>query len=86
MIVYLLRVIPAFVMYCLNGASGSSLLIESVDSMIYAHESIIVCDVISCVFLAVSFEDLYSLRAPVGTVEGFDLSAFDRKVLCINHM
>ena len=34
MIVYLVRVIPAFVMYCVNGASGSSLLIESTDSKI----------------------------------------------------
>ena len=32
MIVYLARVIPAFVMYCVNGASCSSLLIESTDS------------------------------------------------------
>ena len=28
------RDIPAFVMYCVNGESGSSLLIESTDSMI----------------------------------------------------
>ena len=28
----------------------------------------------------VSFQDLYSLRAPVGNVEGFDISAFDRQV------
>ena len=34
MIVYLARDIPAFVMYCINGESGSSLLIESTDSMI----------------------------------------------------
>ena len=34
MIVYLARVIPVFVMYCVNGESGSSLLIESTDSMI----------------------------------------------------
>ena len=34
MIVYLARNIPAFVMYCVNGESGSSLLIESTDSMI----------------------------------------------------
>ena len=27
--------IPAFVMYCVNGESGSSLLIESTDSMIH---------------------------------------------------
>ena len=32
MIVYLARDIPAFVMYCVNGA-GSFLLIESTDSM-----------------------------------------------------
>ena len=41
MIVYLARVIPAFVMYCINGASRSSLLIESTDSMIihvFMHE------------------------------------------------
>ena len=31
-IVYLARDIPAFVMYCVNGESGSSLLIESTDS------------------------------------------------------
>ena len=34
MIVYLARHIPAFVMYCVNGESGSTLLIESTDSMI----------------------------------------------------
>ena len=34
-IVYLARDIPAFVMYCVNGESGSSLLIESTDSMIH---------------------------------------------------
>ena len=32
-IVYLVRNIPAFVMYCVYGASRSSLLIESPDSM-----------------------------------------------------
>ena len=35
MIVYLARDIAAFVMYCVNGESGSSLLIESTNSMIY---------------------------------------------------
>ena len=39
MIVYLARGIPAFVMYCVNGESGSSLLIESTDSMIYIHNN-----------------------------------------------
>ena len=34
MIVYLVRDIPAFVMYCIYGESRSSLLIESTDSMI----------------------------------------------------
>ena len=33
-IVYLARDIPAFVMYCVNGASRSSIRIESTDSMI----------------------------------------------------
>ena len=37
MIVYLARDIPAFVMYCVNGESGSSLLIVSTDSMIYMY-------------------------------------------------
>ena len=32
--VYLMRDIPVFVMYCVYGESGSSLLIESIDSMI----------------------------------------------------
>ena len=35
MIVYLAQDILAFVMYCVNGESGSSLLIESTDSLIY---------------------------------------------------
>ena len=34
MIVYLAQDIQAFVMYCVNGTSRSSLLIESTDSMI----------------------------------------------------
>ena len=37
MIVYLARDILAFVMYCVNGESGSSLLIECIDSMIYIY-------------------------------------------------
>ena len=32
---YLVRDIPAVVMYCVNGKSGSSILIVSTDSMIY---------------------------------------------------
>ena len=39
MIVYLARDIPAFVMYYVNGESGSSLFIESTDSMIPCHVS-----------------------------------------------
>ena len=38
MIVYLARAIQAFVMYCVNGTSRSSLLIESTDSMIIKNE------------------------------------------------
>ena len=41
MIVYLARDIPAFVMYCVNGESGSSLLIESTDFMIESTDSMI---------------------------------------------
>ena len=41
MIVYLARVIQAFVMYCVNGTSRSSLLIESTDSMIESTDSMI---------------------------------------------
>ena len=41
-IVYLARDIPAFVLYCVNGESGSSLLIESTDSMIYVYNIIII--------------------------------------------
>ena len=37
MIVFLARDIQAFVMYCVNGTFRSSLLIESVDSMIYMY-------------------------------------------------
>ena len=37
MIVYLAGAIQAFVMYCVNGTSRSSLLIESTDSMICAE-------------------------------------------------
>ena len=40
MIVYLARVIPAFVMYCVNGASRSSLLTESTDTMIESVDTI----------------------------------------------
>ena len=42
MIVYLARDIPAFVMYCVNGESGSSLLIESTYSMIESTDSMII--------------------------------------------
>ena len=41
MIVYLARAIQAFVMYCVNGTSCSSLLIESIDSMIESTDSMI---------------------------------------------
>ena len=48
MIVYLAGAIQAFVMYCVNGTSRSSLLIESTDSMIHeeAHTNVrfISCD------------------------------------------
>ena len=40
-IVYLAQAIQAFVMYCVNGTSCSSLLIESTDSMIESTDSMI---------------------------------------------
>ena len=53
MIVYLVRDIPAFVMYCVNGESGSSLLIESTDSMIgifqAVHRAVNVLNVSTCI-------------------------------------
>ena len=48
-IVYLARAIQAFVMYCVNGTSRSSLLIESTDSMMII---IIIIIIISSVDLA----------------------------------
>ena len=51
MIVYLAQDIPAFVMYCVNGESGSSLLIESTNSMIYIYIYIYTV----CVFVRVLF-------------------------------
>ena len=41
-IVYLARNIPAFVMYCVNGETRSSLLIESTDSMIARRKNFLV--------------------------------------------
>ena len=51
MIVYLARDIPAFVMYCVNGESGSSLLIESTDSMICSVFSLHTCQLPDKMFL-----------------------------------
>ena len=47
LIVYLARDIPPFVMYCVYGESGSSLLIESTDTMI----QLVVC---TCAYHRVS--------------------------------
>ena len=44
MIVYLARDIQAFLMYCVKGESGSSLLIESTDSMIVRVENTVQSD------------------------------------------
>ena len=48
MIVFLAGAIQAFVMYCVNGTSRSSLLIESTDSMIYVAGMCINPRVIMC--------------------------------------
>ena len=44
------RDIPAFVMYCVNGESGSSLLIESTYSMIHTLHVIIIVHYILYIF------------------------------------
>ena len=51
MIVYLARAIQAFVMYCVNGTSRSSLLIESIDSMIFqaVRRAVNVLNVSTCI-------------------------------------
>ena len=52
MIVYLVRAIQAFVMYCVNGTSRSSLLIESTDSMIESTDSMIEStDSMICIYI-----------------------------------
>ena len=54
MIVYLARDIPAFVMYCVNGESSSSLLIESTDSNMIGIFPAVRCAVNVLMFLGVS--------------------------------
>ena len=64
MIVYLARAIQAFVMYCVNGTSRSSLLIESTDSMIpiqYSTSSTngvvtVTCYCVYCILVVVSYD------------------------------
>ena len=57
MIVYLARDIPAFVMYCVNGESGSSLLIESTDSMIATCFSIGTLFGINIAYSIITYKD-----------------------------
>ena len=59
MIVYLARDIPVFVMYCIYGESGSSLLIDSTDSMMVApeHSELYIYN--------------YSVKCPVASVNVF---------------
>ena len=59
MIVYLAGDIPAFVMYCVNGGSGLSLLIESTDSMIESTDSMI-----RGVGISNNYEEIYSYIPP----------------------
>ena len=60
MIVYLARAIQAFVMYCVNGTSRSSLLIESTDSMIMITPIYIVI-----MFTYKYYSDVYSRPAGI---------------------
>ena len=61
MMVYLARAIQAFVMYCVNGTSRSSLLIESTDSMIESTDSMIYTVAYAGGFLR--FSETSSVRA-----------------------
>ena len=62
MIVYLARDIPAFVMYCVNGESGSSLLIESTDSMIATCFSIGTLFGINIAYSIITYKDAINPR------------------------
>ena len=62
MIVYLARDIPAFVMYCIDGESGSSLLIESIDSMIIIIIIIIIIISIIIIIVIISIIIIYLNR------------------------
>ena len=48
---YLARDIPAFVMHCVNGESGSSLLIKSTDSLIEICTSNIMHSKTECIIV-----------------------------------
>ena len=56
---YLAGDIPAFVMYCVNGESGSSLLIESTDSMIYINIYIYIAVELTRKLASLAIIDMY---------------------------
>lgn len=51
--------------------------------VLYLYVCLLSCNLRLCAVVclpAVNFDHMYKLRAPVGTVEGFDISAFDKAV------
>ena len=57
---------------------------ESLYNPLGAYNLRLCCCVFVCL-CAVNFDHMYKLRAPVGTVEGFDISAFDKAVSMSAH-
>ena len=84
MIVYLARAIQAFVMYCVNGTSRSSLLIESTDSMIFNIIIVTVCLWhISIIYLDVKAEEIWQLHLTprIGQLRDFLKATFPENCL-----
>ena len=79
MIVYLARDIPAFVMYCVNGESGSSLLIDSTDSMIILTTIILLLMFIA--FIVTLYLQLCTLTF---TIISYDYNNFNIYILTLN--
>ena len=63
LIVYLAGAIQAFVMYCFNGTSRSSLLIESTDSMICIYICDRICEnVTNCTFNNIALAAIFCMH------------------------
>ena len=83
MIVYLARAIQAFVMYCVNGTSRSSLLIESTDSMIESTDSminiiIIIIVIIIIIIIINNNTQIAAIALPIRVLEHDRLNEFQQ--------